>query len=96
MDDFPLSQETYRVTDIRVVSHAENIVVSCTGFLFSRHILVKVGYNVAFALEVSRRERHTRRSLRIYAGCVVDEIGVKTAFLDFVNGEVSGKLVDNR
>ena len=39
VDDFPLSQETDDIVDVRVVGKAEDIVVGEAGFLLCRHIL---------------------------------------------------------
>ena len=34
MDDFPLTQETDHIVDVRIVGQAEDVVIGKTGFLF--------------------------------------------------------------
>lgn len=93
MNDFPFSQEFYRITYIRIVSKPENIVVGCTCLLLCCHVLSKVSYYIAFALKICRCKGNSRCCNRIYRSSVVYEIGVKAAFLNLFYCQVSCKLV---
>ena len=85
MDNFTLSEKADRVTDIGVVSEPENVVIGGSSLLLSRHILMQVGDNVALGLEICRSKRRSGGGDGIDSGCVVDEIGVEAACLDFVD-----------
>lgn len=93
MDDFTLSEETDRVTDIWVVSKPENVVVGGSSLLLSRHILMQVGDDVALGLEISRSKRRSGGGDWVDAGGVIDEIGVESARLDLVDRKPFGQLV---
>ncbi len=85
MNNFPFSQELYRITYIRIVSKPEDIVVGCTCLLLCCHVLSKVSYYIAFALKICRCKGNSRCCNRIYRSSVVYEIGVKAALFPFIN-----------
>ena len=47
MDDLPLAQELYGIVYVRIIAEPQDIVIGRARFLLRRHILGKVGYNVA-------------------------------------------------
>ena len=95
MHDFTLSEEADRVTHIWVIGKAENIVIGGAGFLFSRHILMQIGDNIALGLEICHSKRRTRRRNGVDAGSVVNEVSVEAACLYLLDGQPLGKLVEN-
>ncbi len=57
VNNFPRAQELDSVADIGIVNKAKNVVICGSGFLFRRHIFVKIGDYVAGGLKICRRER---------------------------------------
>ena len=92
----PLAQETYRIDDIRVVYKTEDIVIGQPRLLLRSDILVQIGKNIAGYLKRGYGERRPRCRLRVNAGGVIDKVGVKSAALDLVVGEIFRQLCDDR
>ena len=95
MNDFSFTKKTDRVSDFRVFDNAENIVICQTGFLFRRHIFVKVGDCITCALELACTKRFTTCSLRPNGKCVVNIIFIKSGGFDFFWCKIFCKLSDD-
>lgn len=59
-------------------------------------ILKQIGDRIALALQCGSRERDAGRRLRIDTGGMVDEVGIKAAFLDLFRRQVARQLIDDR
>lgn len=93
MNDFTLTQEFYRITDVGIVAKTENVVVSRSRLLFCGKIFIKVGYGIAFYPNVFHIKRRSRCRNRIKAESMVHKISFKRAALYFVYREISCKLM---
>lgn len=96
MYDFPFAKEADRVGNVTVVAEAQDVIVGQPRLLLCCKVLGKVGNGVAGRLGVRRGERLAAGGNRVDAGGVVYEIGGKSAVLNLLGGEVSGKLVNYR
>ena len=94
--DFSCAQEFDRLTHVRIVDQAQQIVVGRAGFLLGRHIFKQIGDRVALGLERHRAPRCAGGELRVNARGVIDKVGIKAALLDLLGGQVAGKLIDDR
>ena len=96
MHQLTLTEEADGVNDIGVIGKAEDVVIGRSCLLLRRHILMQVGDRVALGLEIRRCERHACRRIRVDRRGMVNEILVKAAFFDLLDGEVLGELADDR
>ena len=81
VNDLSLTEETDRVTDLRILHKAEDIVVSGAGFLFGGHILVQVCDRIAFALELTGVEGDSACGLGPDTGRMIHIVGGEALFL---------------
>lgn len=74
-------------------------VLSCGLFLDGRticgHIFEQIGDGVALGLEGCSRPRDTSGRLRINTGCMIDKVGIETAFADLFRRKITSKLIKN-
>lgn len=56
---------------------------------------MEIGKNIALDADIGGGEGGATCGLRINACGVIDEIGVKARFFDFLGREVAGKLIEN-
>ncbi len=96
MHDLAFAKIADRVDDIRIVCEAQDIVISCSGFLLGCHVLSQVCECIALGLEICRSERDPGCGCRIDRRRVVDEILVEAALLDIRFGEIPRELIDDR
>lgn len=90
---FAFTQEFYRVADIGIVNQSQNVVVCHPRLLLCCKVFVKVGDNIALNAEVFCAEGHAAGSYGIDSCCMINEIGVKSAALYFLDREVFRKLI---
>ena len=96
MNNFSFAKEFDGVTNVGVVNKAEQIVIGHSCFLFCRQILVQIGENVALDADISGSKRCSACGLRINSRGMVDKIGVKARFFDFLGGEIARELIQDR
>ena len=94
VDDFPLTQETDHIVDIRIVGKTKNIIIGKAGLLFCRQVLGKVSNDVAGHLHSGGRPRIAGGKLRVYSGGMVNEVGVKASGFDLLLIQIAGELMD--
>jgi len=58
-------------------------------------VFKQIGDRITLGLQRSCSKRIASRGLRVDAGCVVNEVGVKATFLDLFRGQIAGQLVNN-
>ena len=96
MGDLSLAEEFDGVADVGVIYEAKNVIIRYTRFLFFRQILVQIGENVALDADISGSKRCSACGLRINSRGMVDKIGVKARFFDFLGGEIARELIQDR
>ena len=77
VNNFPLPEELDNVVDIRVVTHAENVVVGNAGFLLRRQILSQVCDHVPGDLHCGGAPRRAGGGSGVNAGRMIQEVCVK-------------------
>ena len=65
------------------------------GRALRREVFMKVGYRVAFCLDIGRGPRKTRRGNRIYGVSMVHKVGFKAAFLYLLRSKIFCELVNH-
>ena len=94
--DLPLAQEFDRLIYVRVIlAQSEDVVVGRPGFLLSGHILKKICYRVALALEFAGVKWNSSCRLGPDADGVVDIIFVKARCLDLLDAQIPCELVND-
>ena len=93
--DFARPQESDRVTYVRVVGQAQDVVVGHARLLFRRKVFGQVADDVALRLERGRRPRHAAGGDGVDAGGVVNEIFVEALLLDLVDRQVARELIND-
>lgn len=91
----PLPQEADWVTYLRILNHAEDVIVGNPGFLLCCQILKQIRNWIALRLEFTGIEGDAASSLRPESGGVVNIVRTKAGFLDFLWRQIPGQLVDN-
>ena len=95
MYDLTLAQKADRIENIRVIDQTQDIVVGHAGLLFCCQILHQIADDIAGGLQRRCRERNAAGCLRIDTGGVVDKVGIQTALLDLIDGQIAGQLIQN-
>ena len=95
MNDFPFPQETDDVDHIRIVCHAQDIVVGHARLLFRTHVFGEVCEDISLYSKTCGVIWPSAGSLRVYASCVIHEIGVKACFFYLLNRHVSCQLMND-
>lgn len=84
MDHLPLPQEADRIADIVVFDHPQDIVIGGAGLLLGCQILKEIRNWVAFGLELTGIEGDAACRLGPDACGVVNIVGTKAGFFDFL------------
>lgn len=95
VNDFPLAQKTNGVTDLGVFYQTKDVIISRPGFLFSRHIFMKICDRISFGLKVSCGPWSAAGRLRPECQSMIDIIFIKTGFFNLLRGQISGQLMDD-
>lgn len=91
MYDFPGAEELDGVRDFRnIADYAEDVVIGGACFLFCSQVFKQIGDGISFALEFAGIKGDSSGSLGPDANSVIDIVGAKTGFFDFLHGKVSG------
>ena len=93
MYDLAFSQETDRVEDVRVVAHADDVIIGGAGFLFRSHVFGQVCDGIALRSKAKRIKREACRRLRIYSCRMIDEVGLETRFFNLFHRHIAGQLM---
>ena len=94
MDDFPLSQESNDVVNVRIIGQAKDIVISLPGLLFCGEVFGEISDHVACGLNGGCGPGEPGGGSRIYASSVIDKItGKERVCLNLFVSEVSSQLM---
>ena len=95
MHDLAFAEKTDHIGDVGVVREPENIVVGDAGFLFGGKVLGQICDDVARNLHSRGGPRIAGGKLGVYAGGMVDKIGVKACLTYLLCCQVPGQLMNN-
>lgn len=93
MVNFPLTEESDRISNFLVLDNTENVIVGGSRFLLCCQIFEQIRDRVTFGLELVGIEWYAACCLWPDAGGVVDVIRTKTRFLNLLRGQVAGQLM---
>lgn len=96
MNDFPLPQELDNVIHIRVIREPQDVVISCAGFLFGRHILHKVRHGIALDLHGRSAPGGSCGGGGVDACGVIHEVGGERRVFHLIIFQVPGQLMHDR
>ena len=95
MDDLPFPQELQRLPHIRVIHHAQQIVIGGAGLLLGCQILVQIGDGIAGGLEGEGAERLAGGCHRVDAHGMIGEIWGEAAVFDLFDRQIIRQLMDD-
>ena len=93
--DLSFAQELDGVAHVGVIGEPQDVVVRDAGFLLGGEVLVQIGERVPGDGKGRGAERYAGCRDGVYAGGVVDKVGVESLLIDLLGGEVSCELVDD-
>ena len=96
MYDLAFSQETDRVEDVRVVAHAEDVVIGGAGFLFRCHIFGQVCNGITLRSKAERVKWEACRRLRVDSRGMIDKVSLETRFFNLFHRHVARQLMHDR
>lgn len=96
MCDLSLTEEFDGIADIGIVYETEDVIIGYTSLLFGCEVFVQIGKYITLDSDIGRGKGCSCGRLRINACGMIDKIGVKARFFDFLGGQVSGELIKDR
>ena len=93
MYDLPFPQKFQGIADVRIVDKTEQIVVGGTRLLLCCHVLMHIGDDVPFALNIVGGPSGAGCGLWPDAGGMIDKVGIKPRPHNLFGGHIPGELV---
>ena len=93
MHNLPLSQEADRVENIRVIAHADDVIIGGAGFLFRSHVFGQVCDGITLRSKAKRVKREACRRLRVDPRGMIDEVGLEPRFFNLLHRHIAGQLM---